>query len=125
MLSLSADRSDEGVAGEPSSSQSHVGALEGYEGDLDPSSAERWVPAAYDAYLTGPGRSRETGVRQRLRVIVLEREGRTTWSPVTRRTRGRRRGTKDDGAQVAALAPQPVAVSAADRISRSGRDRSG
>jgi hypothetical protein len=83
VMSLSADRSDEALAGDPETLALRTfGALEGYEGELDPSEPTRFRHK-YDAFeVEGPGVSVETGVRQNLRVIVLEREGSTVVTAV-------------------------------------------
>jgi hypothetical protein len=76
VMSLSTDRSDEALAADPETLAVRTfGALEGYEGVLDPAEPTRFKHE-YDAYeAEGQGVSAETGVRQNLRVIVLEREG--------------------------------------------------
>lgn len=83
VMSLSADRSDEALAGDPETLAVRTfGALEGYEGVLEPSGPTRFKHE-YDAYeVEGEGVSAETGVRQNLRVIVLEREGTTVVTAV-------------------------------------------
>jgi hypothetical protein len=83
VMSLSADRSDEALAGDPEALAVRTfGALEGYEGVLDPSEPTPFKHE-YDAYeVEGQGVSVETGVRQNLRVIVLEREGATVVTAV-------------------------------------------
>lgn len=83
VMSLSADRSDEALAGDLETLAVRTfGALEGYEGQLDPSEPSPFKHE-YDAYeVEGQGVSAETGVRQNLRVIVLEREGTTVVTAV-------------------------------------------
>ena len=76
VMSLSADRTDPAVAADPRTLAVRTfQALEGYEGDLDPSEP-RPFKQRYQAYeVRGEGVAASTGVRQRLRVIVLRREG--------------------------------------------------
>jgi hypothetical protein len=76
VMSLSADRTDEALAADPRTLAVRTfAALQGYEGKLDPSEP-RPFDHRYDAYVVkGEGVSAETGVRQRLRLIVLERPG--------------------------------------------------
>jgi hypothetical protein len=83
VMSLSADRSDEALAEGPETLAVRTfGALEGYEGVLDPSEPTPFKHE-YDAYeVEGQGVSVKTGVRQNLRVIVLEREGATVVTAV-------------------------------------------
>jgi hypothetical protein len=83
VMSLSADRSDEALAGDPETLAVRTfGALEGYEGVLEPSEPTRFRHK-YDAFeVEGQGVSVETGVRQNLRVIVLEREDTTVVTAV-------------------------------------------
>ena len=83
VMSLSADRSDEALAGDPETLAVRTfGALEGYEGVLDPSEPTPFKHE-YDAYeVEGQGVSVKTGVRQNLRVIVLERAGATVVTAV-------------------------------------------
>ncbi len=75
-MSLSVDRSDEALAGDPEVLVVQTfSALQGYEGELDPSEP-RPFKHRYDAFeVRGEGVSAATGVRQRLRVVVLKREG--------------------------------------------------
>jgi hypothetical protein len=76
VMSLLADRTTEQLAADPSVlvvRTFHV--LEGYEGALDPSEPKRFEQP-YEAFeVKGTGVSTQTGVRTRLRVVVLEREG--------------------------------------------------
>jgi hypothetical protein len=76
VMSLSVDRTDEALAGDPETLAGQTfSALEGYEGELDPSEP-RPFKHRYEAFeVSGEGVSAATGVRQRLRVVVLEREG--------------------------------------------------
>ena len=83
VMSVSADRSDEALAGDPETLAVRTfSALEGYEGELDPSEPTPFKHE-YDAFeVEGRGVSAETGVRQNLRVIVLEREDTTVVTAV-------------------------------------------
>jgi hypothetical protein len=76
VMSLSVDRTDEALAADLRTLAVRTfSALQGYEGKLDPSEP-RPFEHRYDAYVVrGEGVATETGVRQRLRVIVFEREG--------------------------------------------------
>ena len=76
VMSLSVDRSDEALAGDPEALVGQTfSALQGYEGELDPSEP-RPFKHRYEAFeVRGEGVSAATGVRQRLRVVVLKREG--------------------------------------------------
>ena len=83
VMSVSADRSDEALSGDVETLAVRTfRALEGYEGKLDPSEPTP-LKHGYHAYeVEGKGVSAETGVRQNLRVIVLEREGTTVVTAV-------------------------------------------
>jgi hypothetical protein len=76
VMSLSADRTDQAVAADPRTLAVRTfQALDGYEGELDPTEP-RPFKHPYEAYeARGEGVAASTGVRQRLRVIVLRREG--------------------------------------------------
>jgi hypothetical protein len=76
VVSLAADRTDEAVGADPRELAVRTfQVLEGYKGELDPSEP-RAFKHPYDAYeVRGEGVAASTGVRQRLRVIVLRREG--------------------------------------------------
>ena len=76
VMSLSVDRSDEALAGDPEALAGQTfSALQGYEGELDPSEP-RPFKHRYEAFeVRGEGVSAATGVRQRLRVVVLKRGG--------------------------------------------------
>jgi hypothetical protein len=77
-MSLSADRTDEAVGADPRELAVRTfQALEGYKGELDPSEPKRFKHP-YEAFeVRGEGVAAATGVAQRLRVIVLKREGMT------------------------------------------------
>jgi hypothetical protein len=77
-MSLAADRSDAAVATDTERlAVDTFAALEGYRGKLEPSEPRKFAHR-YEAHqVRGDARSTRTGVAQRLRVIVLEREGRT------------------------------------------------
>jgi hypothetical protein len=83
VMSLSADRTDEAVAADTEMlAVDTFAALEGYERRLDPSEPRK-LGHRYEAYqVRGDGVAKKTGVRQRLRVIVLEREGSTVVTAV-------------------------------------------
>jgi len=83
VMSLSADRTDEALAGDPKTLAVRTfAALEGYEGKLDPSEPRRFKHR-YDAFqVEGEGVAASTGVRQRLRVVVFVREGTTVVTAV-------------------------------------------
>jgi hypothetical protein len=76
VMSLSVDRTDEALAGDPRTlAVDTFQALEGYEGELDPSEPRRFKHR-YDAFQAeGRGVAASSEVPQALRVIVLEREG--------------------------------------------------
>jgi len=76
VMSLTADRTDEALAGDPATLATRTfTALQGYEGELDPSEPRRFKHRYEASEVRGEGVSASTGVPQRLRVIVLEREG--------------------------------------------------
>ena len=76
VMSLTADRSDEALAGDPATLAARTFAsLEGYEGELDPSEPRRFKHRYDASEVRGEGVSASTGLPQRLRVVVLEREG--------------------------------------------------
>jgi hypothetical protein len=83
VMSLAADRSDAAVATDTERlAVDTFAALEGYRGKLKPSEAHKFAHR-YEAHqVRGDARSKRTGVPQRLRVIVLEREGRTVVTAV-------------------------------------------
>jgi len=83
VMSLSADRSDGAVeANTETLAVDTFAVLEGYRGKLKPSKPRRFGHR-YDAYqVRGDARARKTGVPQRLRLIVLEREGATVVTAV-------------------------------------------
>jgi hypothetical protein len=83
VMSLAADRSDAAVAAETERlALDTFVALEGYRGKLKPSKPRKFGHP-YEAYqVRGDARSKKTGVPQRLRVIVLERHGRTVVTAV-------------------------------------------
>jgi hypothetical protein len=76
VMSLSADRTDEALAADPRELATRTfQALEGYKGTLDPS-RPRPFKHRYEAFaVKGKGVAASTGVRQRLRLIVLRRKG--------------------------------------------------
>jgi len=76
VMSISADRSNEALMGDPRTfAVQTFSALEGYEGELDPSEPQRFRHR-YNAFeVKGRGVAADSGVRQRMRLIVLEREG--------------------------------------------------
>jgi hypothetical protein len=76
VMSLTADRTDEALAGDPATLATRTfTALQGYEGELDPSEPRRFKHRYEASEVNGEGVSASTGVPQRLRVIVLERKG--------------------------------------------------
>jgi hypothetical protein len=83
VMSLSADRTDEAVGAEPRELAVRTfQVLEGYKGDLDPSEPKPFKHP-YEAFeVRGEGVAAATGVPQRLRVIVLKREGMTVVTAV-------------------------------------------
>lgn len=83
VMSLSADRTDEAVAADTEQlAVDTFAALEGYKGKLEPSKPRKWGHP-YEAYqVRGDAVAKKTDVRQRLRVFVLEREGRTVVTAV-------------------------------------------
>jgi hypothetical protein len=83
VMSVSADRSDEARAADPRTlAPETFAALEGYEGELDPSEPRRFKHR-YDAFqVQGQGVAAKSKVRQNLRVVVLEREGTTVVTAV-------------------------------------------
>jgi hypothetical protein len=83
VMSLAADRSDDALAADPRNlAVETFAALEGYEGKLDPSEP-RPLKHRYEGFQArGEGVAGSTGVPQRLRVIVLEREGATVVTAV-------------------------------------------
>jgi hypothetical protein len=83
VMSLSADRTDEAVAADAEQlAVDTFAALEGYKGKLKPSTPRKWGHP-YEAYqVRGDAVAKKTNVRQRVRVFVLEREGRTVVTAV-------------------------------------------
>lgn len=83
VMSLTADRTDEALVGDPRVFAGLTfSALEGYEGQLDPSEPKPFKHR-YEAFeVRGEGVAASTGVPQRLRVVVLEREGTTVVTAV-------------------------------------------
>ena len=76
VMSLSVDRTGEALAGDPSTAATRTfAALEGYEGELDPSEPRPFKHRYSAAEVRGEGVAAATGVRQRLRLVVLKREG--------------------------------------------------
>ncbi len=83
VMSLSADRSDEALAGDPRTLAVRTfSALEGYEGELDPSEPKPFKHRYDGAQVEGEGVAASSGVPQRLRLVVLEREGATVVTAV-------------------------------------------
>jgi hypothetical protein len=83
VMSLTADRTDEALAGDPATLATRTfSALQGYEGELDPSEPRRFKHRYEASEVRGEGVSASTGVPQRLRVIVLERPGATVVTAV-------------------------------------------
>lgn len=76
VMSLSADRTNEAVAGDPRNLAVRTFAeLPGYEGELDPSEPQPFAHRYEGVQVEGRGVAAESGVPQRLRLIVLVREG--------------------------------------------------
>jgi hypothetical protein len=76
VMSLTVDRTDEALAGEPPVAATETfSVLQGYEGELDPSEPRPFRHRYEAAQAEGEGVAADTGVPQRLRVVVLEREG--------------------------------------------------
>ena len=83
VMSLSADRSDEAVSSDIEGlAVDTFAALEGYRGKLKPSKPRKFAHRYAGYQVRGDARAKKTGVPQRLRVIVLEREGRTVVTAV-------------------------------------------
>jgi hypothetical protein len=78
VMSLTADRTDAALAADPRALATDTfQVLEGYKGRLDPSEPRRFKHR-YEAYaVKGEGVAADTGVPQRLRLIVLRRKGAT------------------------------------------------
>ena len=82
-MSLSADRSDEAVSSDIEGlAVDTFAVLEGYKGKLKPSKPRKFAHRYAGYQVRGDARAKKTGVPQRLRVIVLEREGRTVVTAV-------------------------------------------
>ncbi len=83
VMSVSADRSDEALAADPKTLAAQTfSALEGYSGKLDPSEPRPFKHRYAAFQVEGQGVSAKGGVRQNLRVIVLERDGTTVVTAV-------------------------------------------
>lgn len=83
VMSLSADRSDEAVSSDIEGlAVDTFAALEGYRGKLKPSTPRKFAHRYAGYQVRGDATAKKTGVPQRLRVIVLEREGRTVVTAV-------------------------------------------
>jgi hypothetical protein len=135
VMSLSADRSDAAVAADTEQlAVDTFAALEGYKGKLKPSTPRKWGHP-YDAYqVRGEAVAKKTDVRQRLRVFVLEREGRTVVTAVI--AENSKEKAPDEVTQayqaLRSLRTRPPAEprqrskrSGSDRSERSGSERSG
>lgn len=126
-MSLSADRTDEAVAADTEQlAVDTFAALEGYKGKLNPSTPRKWGHP-YEAYLVrGEAVAKKTDVRQRLRVFVLEREGRTVVTAVIAENSKERAPDEVRQAYQAlrTLRTRPP-IEPGKRSKRSGADRSG
>ena len=73
---ITVDRTSDALAGEPKEfAAATAGLLDGYREPLEPGRAENFAHAYEGAIVEAEGVAKKSGVRQRVRVIVLERKG--------------------------------------------------